>query len=297
MPFEFADQNSENAVLLPNDIDGTVARALAEDIQQGDLTAELVPADANSVATIVVREPAVVCGIPWVNSVFSQLDAAVQLDWHVTDGEAVDTDQVLVTITGNTRALLAGERTALNFLQTLSGTATLADRFYKRVKGMDVKLRDSRKTIPGLRTAQKYAVRVAGLENHRMGLFDAVLLKENHIQAVGTVAQTIQRTRDLVPEGVPIEIEVETLDELEQALEANADLILADNFSLPVLSKAAHRVKDFRRMRALDIKIEASGGVSWEKLRDIADTGVDYIAIGALTKDVTAIDLSMRFQS
>lgn len=286
-----------NHAALPSDIPSTVLQALAEDLGNGDLTAQLVPESAQSTANIIVREPAVICGIAWVNEVFDQLDSGITLNWLVVDGEAVDVDQTLVEIKGNTRALLAGERTALNFLQTLSGTATLADRFHKRVKGMNVKLRDTRKTIPGLRTAQKYAVKVAGLENHRLGLFDAVLLKENHIQAVGSVAETVKKTRELVPADTPIEIEVETLEELEEALEAQADLILADNFSLPVLRKAANRVKDFRRMRALDIKIEASGGVSWEKLRDIADTGVDYIAIGALTKDITAIDLSMRFQN
>lgn len=295
MGFEFAADSDH--VLLPDDIDSTVLQALAEDVGNGDLTAELVPAEAQSVATIIVREPAIMCGIAWVNEVFRQLDDNVQMQWHVLDGEAVDTDQALVTISGHTRALLAGERTALNFLQTLSGTATLAGRFRQRVKGMDVVLRDTRKTVPGLRTAQKYAVKVAGLANHRLGLFDAVLLKENHIQAVGSVAETVRKTRELIPENTPVEIEVETLEELEQALEAGADLILADNFSLSVLRKAAHRVRDFRRMRAVDVKIEASGGVSWEKLRDIADTGVDYIAIGALTKDVTAIDLSMRFQN
>lgn len=282
---------------LPKDLADTVKHALREDIGSGDLTAGLVPEDAQSVAKVMVREPAVICGIAWFNEVFKQLNSDIQLDWHVADGDRVDTDQVLVTLTGNTRALLAGERTALNFLQTLSGTATLADKYHMRVRDTKTQLRDTRKTIPGLRTAQKYAIKVAGLLNHRVGLYDAVLIKENHIQAVGSLAETVKLSREQVPEGTSVEVEVETLEELEAALKARADVILADNFPLPQLRKACNRVKEFRlRHDDVTVKIEASGGVSWEKVRDIADTGVDYIAIGALTKDVTAIDLSMRFQ-
>ncbi|MCG8315462.1 MAG: carboxylating nicotinate-nucleotide diphosphorylase [Pseudomonadales bacterium] len=271
---------------LKDDITKTVAWALEEDIRDGDITAALIPGSKTATATIITREHAIICGIDWVTEVFQQVDDAVKLEWHVNDGDAVKPDQKLVTLKGKARSLMTGERCALNFLQTLSGTATRCRRYADMVKDTTVKLLDTRKTIPGLRTAQKYAVSCGGCYNHRIGLYDAYLIKENHIAACGGIANAVATARKQAP-GKPVEVEVENLEELEQALNSAADTIMLDNFSLADMRKAV----EINTGRA---KLEASGGVTDQTLRDIAETGVDYISIGVLTKDFVALDLSMR---
>ena len=271
---------------LKDDITKTVAWALEEDIRDGDITAALISDSETATATIITREHAIICGIDWVTEVFQQVDDAVKLEWHVNDGDAVKPDQKLVTLKGKARSLLTGERCALNFLQTLSGTATRCRRYADMVKDTTVKLLDTRKTIPGLRTAQKYAVSCGGCYNHRIGLYDAYLIKENHIAACGGIANAVATARKQAP-GKPVEVEVENLEELEQALNSAADTIMLDNFSLADMRKAV----EINTGRA---KLEASGGVTDQTLRDIAETGVDYISIGVLTKDFVALDLSMR---
>lgn len=272
---------------LPSDISETVRRALQEDVGGGDVTAAVVPVDLAARATVIAREPATLCGAPWFEHVFRELDPRIEITWHVVDGARVSSNQPVCSLAGQARALLTGERTALNFLQTLSGTATSARRYADAVLGTRAKILDTRKTIPGLRSAQKYAVRCGGCHNHRMGLFDAVLIKENHILAAGSIPSAITRSRHASP-ALPIEVEVETLDELEEALRGGADIILLDNFSLHAIREAVERTDG----RA---KLEVSGGVLLEQLREIAQTGVDYISVGALTKNLTAVDLSMRF--
>lgn len=272
---------------LPPDISETVRKALREDVGTGDVTAALIPADLAAMATVLAREPAVLCGAAWFEHVFSELDPHIKITWQVADGTEVTSNQPICTLAGQARALLTGERTALNFLQTLSGTATRARRYAGTVLGTKARILDTRKTIPGLRSAQKYAVRCGGCYNHRMGLFDGVLIKENHILAAGSIAAAITWVRQTNP-GLPIELEVETLDELEETLRCGADIILLDNFSMQSIREAVRRTSG----RA---KLEVSGGVSLEQLREIAQTGVDYISVGALTKHVTAVDLSMRF--
>lgn len=271
---------------LNDDITKTVAWALQEDIRDGDITAALIPDSEQASATIITREKATLCGIPWVNEVFRQIDPEVKLEWQVADGDAVTPNQRLVRLTGKARSLLTGERCALNFLQTLSGTATRCRYYADLVAGTGVKLLDTRKTIPGLRTAQKYAVTCGGCFNHRMGLYDAYLIKENHIAACGGIQPAVARARQQAP-GKPVEVEVENFAELELALDADADTIMLDNFSLADLCKAV----EINRGQA---KLEASGGVTDQTLRAIAETGVDYISIGVLTKDFVALDLSMR---
>ncbi len=267
----------------------TVALALAEDVGGGDLTAALIPETAQAEATVVSREDAVLCGTAWFDAVFRQLDPRVDIDWQVADGERVQPDQPLCTLRGPARALLTGERTALNFLQALSGTATLARRFADTVAGTGAVILDTRKTLPGLRLAQKYAVRCGGCRNHRIGLFDAVLIKENHIMAAGSIRNAIAAARRLHP-GVTVEVEVENLAELEEALAARPDIVMLDNFDLAALVEAVS-------ITARRVKLEASGNVNFDTVRKIAETGVDYISIGGLTKDVRAIDLSMRFRA
>lgn len=267
----------------------TVALALAEDVGGGDLTAALIPETAQAEATVVSREDAVLCGTAWFDAVFRQLDPRVDIDWQVADGERVQPDQPLCTLRGPARALLTGERTALNFLQALSGTATLARRFADTVAGTGAVILDTRKTLPGLRLAQKYAVRCGGCQNHRIGLFDAVLIKENHIMAAGSIRNAIAAARRLHP-GVTVEVEVENLAELEEALAARPDIVMLDNFDLAALVEAVS-------ITARRVKLEASGNVNFDTVRKIAETGVDYISIGGLTKDVRAIDLSMRFRA
>ncbi|MET0007802.1 MAG: carboxylating nicotinate-nucleotide diphosphorylase [Candidatus Thiodiazotropha sp. 6PLUC9] len=270
-------------------ISGQVSQALAEDLGSGDLTAALLDPAAVIQAQIISRESAVICGIPWVEEVYRQLDPAIEMDWMVADGDAVSTDQVLCRLNGNTRALLSGERCALNYLQTLSGTATTVRRYADAVQGMSVRIMDTRKTIPGLRLQQKYAVQCGGCHNHRVGLYDAVLIKENHIRVAGSIAAALSKSRELVPEGVTIEIEVESLDELEQALQGGAQRVLLDNFTL-------QQLRDAVKMAGGRATLEASGGIQLESIREIAETGVDDISVGALTKDVRAVDLSMLFE-
>jgi nicotinate-nucleotide pyrophosphorylase (carboxylating) len=274
---------------LPKDIDAVVSRALEEDLGRGDLTAALIPANRTAHAQVITRDDAVLCGQAWFDEVFRQLDRRVRVDWSVHDGEALRADQLLCTLEGPARTLLTGERTALNFLQTLSGTATVTRRYVEAVAGTRAVILDTRKTLPGLRTAQKYAVRCGGGENHRMGLYDAILIKENHIVAAGSVANAVRLSRVQSPTGVAVEVEVETLEQLREALAAGADRLLLDNFSLKRLREAVAET-------AGRAKLEASGGVTLDNIRAIAETGVDSISIGALTKHVRAVDLSMRFE-
>lgn len=270
-----------------SDIQRDVTSALEEDIGSGDLTAALIPINQRTSATIITREDATLCGIPWVNEVFKQLDVNIKINWLAVDGEKVNSNQALCQLEGNTSALLTGERTALNFLQTLSGTATLAKKYADAIAGTRAVILDTRKTIPGLRSAQKYAVRCGGCKNHRTGLYDGILIKENHIAAAGTVTATIKSAKNLYPE-LSVEIEVETLEELQQALDAGADILLLDNFNLDRLSEAVIKTDGKARL-------EASGGITLENIRSIAETGVNYISVGDLTKNLRAIDLSMRF--
>ncbi len=268
-------------------IDEDVRSALEEDVGQGDITAQLVPEDGIWKASVYSREHAVLCGRNWFDAVFRHLDEQVDIRWYSADGDEIAPHQVVCTLKGPARSLLTGERSALNFLQTLSGTATLSHRYAQQLKGLNTRILDTRKTIPGLRRAQKYAVRAGGCHNHRMGLYDAFLIKENHIAAAGSIAAAIQNARQL-DHALPVEVEVETLDELQQALQAGADRVMLDNFSVDTLSEAV-------AMNAGKAELEASGGITLGKLRNYAETGVDYISIGALTKDVKAVDLSMRF--
>jgi nicotinate-nucleotide pyrophosphorylase (carboxylating) len=271
----------------PHAVTENVRAALAEDIGDGDITAALVAPDARARARIITREAAVVCGRPWVDEVFRQVDASVRINWKCEDGERVVAGATLYELEGPARALLTGERTALNFLQLLSGTATRCAAFAALLDGLPTRLLDTRKTIPGLRVAQKYAVRCGGGQNHRIGLFDAFLVKENHIAACGSIAAAIATARRNAP-GKPVEVEVETLSQLEEALAGGVDSVLLDNFDLEGMRRAV-------AITAGRAKLEASGGVSESTLRAIAETGVDYISMGTLTKDCKAIDLSMRF--
>lgn len=273
---------------LSAEIETNVRRALVEDLGTGDITAQLIPAERLAHATVITRETAVIAGTAWVDAVFRQLDPRVAVHWRVADGEQVAADRALFHLEGPARALLSGERAALNFLQTLSGVATRCRQYADLVEGTGVKLLDTRKTIPGLRLAQKYAVTCGGCHNHRIGLYDAFLIKENHIAACGGIAEAIAAARRIAP-GKPVEVEVENLDELEQALAAGADIVMLDELSLDDMRTAVS-------ITAGRAKLEASGGVSEGTLRRIAETGVDYISIGALTKHVQAVDLSMRLR-
>jgi len=268
-------------------IEHDVSCALAEDLGSGDITAELIPEDCTWKASVYSRESAILCGRNWFDAVFHHLDERTEVRWYAADGDAIAAHQVVCTLKGPARCLLSGERTALNFLQTLSGTATLARSYARQLEGLQTRVLDTRKTIPGLRHAQKYAVRCGGCHNHRFGLYDAFLIKENHIAAAGSIAQAIQTARQHKPDFM-VEIEVESLEQLQQALDAGADRILLDNFRLAQLNKAV----TLTRRRA---QLEASGGITLDTIRQYAQTGVDYISVGALTKNVRAIDLSMRF--
>jgi nicotinate-nucleotide pyrophosphorylase (carboxylating) len=265
-----------------------VRRALIEDVGDGDLTANLIPEAARSRATVISREAAVICGCRWFEQVFLLLDESIHIDWEVADGDRVEPDQRLCTLSGPSRALLTGERTALNFLQTLSGTATLTHRYVDAVAGTGVKVLDTRKTIPGLRLAQKYAVSCGGGTNHRMGLYDGVLIKENHIAAAGSIAEAVAQARRHAPGNIPVEVEVEDLHEVREALAAGADILLLDNMAPSTLCEAVAITRG-------QAKLEASGGVTLETIREIAETGVDFISVGELTKHLHALDLSMRF--
>lgn len=271
---------------LSGEIQANVRAALAEDVGSGDITAQLIPAERDASARIITRENATLAGTAWVDEVFRQVDPRVQVNWQVRDGEQVSADQTLFTLEGPARALLTGERSALNFLQLLSGTATRARHYADLIDGTGVKLLDTRKTLPGLRLAQKYAITCGGCHNHRIGLYDAFLIKENHIAACGGIAQAIEAAHRIAP-GKPVEIEVEDLDELRQALDAGADIVMLDELSLDDMRTAV-------ALTAGRAKLEASGGITEATLRTIAETGVDYISIGTLTKDVKALDLSMR---
>lgn len=268
------------------DIQQAVKLALAEDIQSGDITAELIPATQTMHARVISREAASICGIDYVNETFAQLDSDVKVTWHCQDGDRVNANDVLFELAGSARSLLTGERTALNFLQLLSGVASKAYDYAELVKGTGVTLLDTRKTIPGLRSAQKYAVTCGGCANHRIGLYDAFLIKENHIEVCGGIRQAIEQAKQNHP-GKPVEVEVESLEEFQQALDAKADIIMLDNFSND----------DKRQAVAINngqSKLEASGNITDATLKAVAETGVDFISLGTLTKDIKAVDLSMR---
>ncbi len=271
---------------LQDAIEANVRAALAEDIGSGDINALLIPPERAARARIITREAGCFCGRPWVDEVFRQLDPNTRIIWHVQDGDRVAPDQLLFEVRGNARVLLTGERTALNFVQTLSGTASVSAAFAHRVQGTSVTLLDTRKTLPGLRLAQKYAVHCGGCKNHRVGLFDAFLIKENHIAACGGISAAVIKARDIAP-GTPVEVEVESLEQLDEALNAGADIVMLDNFDADDLRTAVAR----NRGRA---KLEASGNVTDATLTTLANTGVDFISIGALTKHCQALDLSMR---
>ncbi len=269
-------------------IQANVAAALAEDVGSGDITAALISADTQAAARIITREDGVLCGRAWVDEVFAQVDPTIRVNWLSEDGQSISAGDTLFSLSGPARALLTGERCALNFLQLLSGTASRCKHYADLVAGTGVKLLDTRKTIPGLRLAQKYAVTCGGCYNHRIGLFDAYLIKENHIAACGGIDAAVSTARALAP-GKPIEVEVESIDELEQALAAGCDRVMLDNFSLEQMRDAVKRA-------AGNVELEASGNITQTTLRPVADTGVDFISIGALTKDCKALDLSMRLQ-
>ncbi|MFM5278276.1 carboxylating nicotinate-nucleotide diphosphorylase [Aeromonas caviae] len=284
--------------MLQQDIRRAVRAALLEDLgdaltaldqpdASADITAQLIPADRISTARVITREAGVFCGQPWVDEVFAQLGGEVKVEWKVQDGERLAPNQELFRLHGPARVLLTGERNALNFVQTLSGVATLTARYVAELEGTDCRLLDTRKTLPGLRSAQKYAVTCGGGKNHRIGLFDAYLIKENHILACGGIAEAIAEARRLNP-GKPVEVEVESLPELEQALAAQADIVMLDNFDIPMMQEAV-------RLNQGRAKLEVSGNVTLDTLAEFAATGVDFISVGALTKHVRALDLSMRF--
>ncbi len=288
-------RGSRNAILIDvspppsEEITRQVRLALAEDVGPGDVTAGLIPATQSVSGHVITREDAVLCGRAWADEVFRQIDATVTLRWQARDGQHVAANSVLFEISGPARAVLTGERTALNFLQTLSATATIARRFVDAVAGTGCEILDTRKTIPGLRLAQKYAARCGGARNHRLGLYDMVLIKENHIVAAGSIAAAIAAARRTAP-AVPVEIEVESLAEFELALAAGADVIMLDELSLEDMRTAVARNRSVSR----PAKLEASGSVSLETIHAVAATGVDYVSVGSITKHIRAIDLSMR---
>jgi len=275
------------ASLLEQSIQINIQQALQEDIGTGDITALLTPEDEQATATIISREDMILAGQPWVNSLIQTYDPQVEGIWLKNDGDRVQANEAFLKLAGSARSLLTVERPALNFIQTLSAVATKVADYVQRLNGLNTKLLDTRKTLPGLRIAQKYAVAVGGGQNHRLGLFDAFLIKENHIMAAGGIAQAIAKAHDIAP-GKPVEVEVETWDELNQALNAGADIVMLDNFNTQQMQDAVQHV-------AGRCKLEASGNITLENLREVASTGVDYISMGALTKDIKAVDLSMRF--
>jgi nicotinate-nucleotide pyrophosphorylase (carboxylating) len=281
-----------HAVALPAGIPAQVARALAEDIGSGDVTAALVPAGAQARATLITREPAMLCGAAWLDETFRQLDDSIRVEWRARDGEPLEANGVLCEIHGPARAILTGERTALNFVQTLSGTATAVRQYVQAVAGTRCRILDTRKTLPGLRLAQKYAVRCAGGQNHRLGLYDMVRIKENHIIAAGGIAAAIAAARAASP-GVPVEVEVESLAEFRAALIAAPEVIMLDEFTHADMRTAVAE----RNAAGSQARIEASGGVDLTNIRAIAEAGIDYISVGSLTKHLRATDLSLRFQT
>lgn len=275
--------------LLEQSIQLNIQQALHEDIGDGDITALLTPEHEQATATIITRENMILAGRPWVDALIQHYDHRVKVEWLKAEGEHVQAGEAFLKLAGSARSLLTVERPALNFIQTLSAVATKAAFYVKQLDGLHTKLLDTRKTLPGLRIAQKYAVAIGGGQNHRLGLFDAFLIKENHIMAAGGIAQAIAQARQTAP-NKPVEVEVETWNELEQALEAGADIVMLDNFSQQQMIDAVQHV-------AGRCKLEASGNITLDNLREVATTGVDYISMGVLTKDVTAIDLSMRFNA
>ncbi|MGB5707702.1 MAG: carboxylating nicotinate-nucleotide diphosphorylase [Arenicellales bacterium] len=270
------------------EIDRTVGAALDEDIGSGDLTASLIDKNTQITAQLICREQAVLCGVAWFDRCCHLVDPEIDVSWRFADGETLTPDCVVCSLEGSARSILTAERTAINFLQTLSGVATQASRYVKAVEGTQARILDTRKTLPGLRLAQKYAVVAGGAHNHRIGLYDGVLLKENHIAATGSIANALAAARQAAPECDLLEIEVESLDQLDQALAANATRIMLDNFDLDMMREGVRRA-------AGRAEIEASGNVTMESLREIAETGVDYISVGALTKHLCAVDFSLRF--
>jgi len=282
---------------LPPDLGEQVARALEEDVGSGDLTAAMIPIDAIARATIVVREPAVLCGAAWVEETFSQLRPDIAIGWNFADGARCGTGDIVCTLEGNARTLLTGERTALNFLQTLSATATLTAEYCQAVAGTRTQILDTRKTLPGLRTAQKYAVRCGGGSNHRVGLYDAVLIKDNHIDGGGrTPAEAVRRARRKAPQAAFLEVEVRSLDQLREVLPAGPDIVMPDNFTPAALRKAVAVVRQsaIRNPQSAIPLVEASGGITLENVRAVARTGVDRIAVGALTHSAPALDLALK---
>lgn len=271
---------------LPDDLTIAVTQSLQEDVGTGDITAQLIPTTTAAKAQVISREPAILCGTAWFDEVYRQLNPNTAVIWYAQDGDLVQPKQVLCEVSGDARTLLTGERNGLNFLQLLSGVATHTYRFVQAIQGSKTQILDTRKTLPGLRKAQKYAVRCGGGKNHRMGLYDAFLIKENHIMAAGSITQAVQNARELAPH-LPIEVEVETLVQIEEALQTNVESLLLDNFNLDMLKEAV-RLVDGRAT------LEASGGVTLQSVKMIAETGVNFISVGSLTKDVKAIDLSMR---
>jgi nicotinate-nucleotide pyrophosphorylase (carboxylating) len=295
MPTRRYSADSRRTALLEriaNDVPATVAQALSEDLggtvnAERDITAQLLPADKQAKATVITREPGVFCGRRWLEEVFIQLGGQVKIEWLVEDGDKLVPNQPLCHLSGSARILLTGERTALNFVQTLSGVASAVNRYVELLQGTQTRLLDTRKTLPGLRTALKYAVLCGGGSNHRLGLSDAFLIKENHIIASGSIKNAVEKAFWLHAD-VPVEVEVESLDELQQALDAGADIVMLDNFSVEMMRDAVALAQG-------RTQLEVSGNVTDQTLREFAETGVDYISVGALTKHVTALDLSMRF--
>ena len=277
---------------LPNNISEQVKLALQEDIGTGDVTAGLIPLANQSKASVICRDKAIFSGRAWFDEIFNQIDPAVEIIWHFKDGDRVPAGSILCDLSGNARAILSGERAALNFVQTLSATATQTSHFVKAIEGTTTKILDTRKTIPNLRDAQKYAVLCGGGKNHRIGLYDMVLIKENHIMAAGSISAAVKQAKNLHPE-LKIEVEAETLDEFREAIRAGADIVMLDNFELDIMRQAV----DENSRSANKVILEASGGVNLNTVRAIAETGVDYISVGEITKDVKAIDLSMRFKT
>jgi len=273
---------------LPTNISNQVKLALQEDIGSGDVTADLIPKTNQSNATVICRDNAMLAGVAWFNAVFQQIDSNVKINWAYQDGDSIEANSTLCTLEGNARSLLSGERAALNFVQTLSATATLTHQFVKAIEGTKARILDTRKTLPNLRDAQKYAVLCGGGKNHRIGLYDMILIKENHIMAAGSISNAVSQAKQLHPD-IRIEVETENMDEFREASKAGADIIMLDNFDLKTMREAVIENKG-------NVILEASGGVNIETVRLIAETGVDFISVGQITKDIYAVDLSMRFE-
>ncbi len=271
-------------------IQSQVSQALAEDIGPSDLTAELIPQDNQATAHLICREPAVLCGCDWFNEVFRQLDDSITIQWYANDGDSISNEQRICTISGHARHILTGERSAMNFLQTLSGTATSTQQYVRQLGSTSVKLLDTRKTIPGLREAQKYAVKCGGAYNHRHGLFDGVLIKENHIMAAGSITHAVENARKTIPHMLKIEVEVETLEEVTEALNAGADILLLDNMDNTQLEQAI----ELNHGRVL---LEVSGNITLERLKELSRLAIDFISTGAITKHIKAVDFSLRFET